>query len=164
MVNGESHYFLGQRYRFYVVADAGVAKVVLNKAHIELHAPSRLDAGERERVLQRWYREQLKARVPPLLEKWQSIIGVQVSDWRVRKMKTRWGSCNADAGRIWLNLELAKKPLPCLEYILVHDLVHLHERKHNDRFVTLMDQFMPQWRMLRDELNTAPLAYENWNY
>lgn len=99
-----------------------------------------------------------------LLEKWQVKMGVEAQAWGVRKMKTRWGSCNTHAARIWLNLELAKKPLPCLEYVVVHELVHLQERHHNERFVSLMDKVMPQWRLHREELNKAPLAHENWDY
>lgn len=79
-------------------------------------------------------------------------------------MKTRWGSCNIEAGRIWLNLELVKKPPVCLEYILVHEMIHFLERQHTDRFRNLMDQCMPDWRLRRDELNQAPLAYEGWDY
>lgn len=79
-------------------------------------------------------------------------------------MKTRWGTCNIEARRIWLNLELAKKPPTCLEYILVHELVHLLERHHNDRFRAHMDQLIPQWRLHREELNRAPLAHEDWEY
>jgi predicted metal-dependent hydrolase len=114
--------------------------------------------------LQRWYRQQLKELIPPYLEKWQSAIGVKVAECSVRKMKTKWGSCNAEAGRIWLNLELAKKPPQCLEYIIVHEMVHLLERHHNDRFTGLMNQLLPNWRLLRDELNSAPLAHETWSY
>ena len=87
-----------------------------------------------------------------------------VADVRIKKMKTRWGSCNAEARRIWTNLELAKKPASCLAYILVHEMVHFLEKDHNDRFRELMDQFMPQWRLHRDELNRAPLAHEDWRY
>ena len=87
-----------------------------------------------------------------------------VEDLRIKKMKTRWGSCNIEAKRIWLNLELVKKPVSCLEYIMVHEMVHLRERVHNERFRTLMDQLLPQWRLHRDVLNQAPLAYEAWQY
>ena len=107
---------------------------------------------------------QLKALIPPLLEKWQAVLGVQVAEWGIKKMKTKWGSCNSRARRIWLNLELAKKPVQCLEYIIVHELAHLMERHHNDRFRTLMDQFMPKWRLRRDALNRTPLGHERWGY
>ncbi len=102
--------------------------------------------------------------MPPLLTKWEQKVGVAVEEVRIRKMKTRWGSCNREARRIWLNLELAKKPVSCLEYIMVHEMVHLRERAHNERFRALMDQLLPQWRLHRDVLNQAPLAHETWQY
>ena len=119
---------------------------------------------ERERLLQRWYRERLKKQVTPLLEKWQPIVGVEPSAWGIRKMKTKWGSCNTEASRIWLNLELAKKPVSCVEYILVHELIHLRERHHNAGFRALMTEVMPQWQAQREVLNHAPLNYEGWDY
>ncbi|MGH8658766.1 MAG: M48 family metallopeptidase, partial [Gammaproteobacteria bacterium] len=135
MVNGESHYFLGQRYRLRVVEHHGWARVGLQGiAFLDLYVRPETSAVQRERILQQWYRGQLKALIPPLLEKWQPVIGVQVVHWGVKKMKTRWGTCNIVARRIWFNLELAKEPVPCLEYIAVHELVHLLERHHNDRF------------------------------
>ena len=147
MVSGESHYFLGRRYRLRVVERDGPSRVVLrNRSTLELHVRGEYGAEKREQVLQRWYRERLRELVPPLLEKWEAILGVQAADWGIKKMKTKWGACNVDARRIWLNLELAKKPVQCLEYIIVHELVHLLERHHNDRFVALMDRHLPQWR------------------
>jgi len=164
MVSGESHYFLGQRYRLRIVFSAGASKVVLNKSRLELHMRPELAAEERERALQEWYRARLKELVPPLLDKWLPVLGVEPAGWGIRKMKTKWGSCNTEARRIWLNLELAKKPVQCLEYILVHELSHLLERRHNDQFRALMDQAMPLWRLRRDELNQALLSCENWDY
>ena len=165
MVSGESHYFLGQRYRLRVINYNGPAKVIVrNRSTMELHVRRELNAEQRERVLQRWYRQQLKELIPPLLEKWQTALGVQVADWAIKKMKTKWGACNIEARRIWLNLELAKKPVQCLEYIIVHELVHLLERHHNDTFTALMNQFLPQWRSRRSELNAAPLAHATWSY
>ncbi|OGP49568.1 MAG: metal-dependent hydrolase [Deltaproteobacteria bacterium RBG_13_43_22] len=165
MVNGESHYFLGQRYRMNVIEHKGAGKVVLgNKAVMDLYVRPGFDADQREKVLQRWYRTQLKALVPSLLEKWQQTLGVKVADWGIKKMKTKWGGCNVKARRIWLNLELAKKPVQCLEYIIVHELVHLLERHHNDRFTTYMDKFMPRWRYFRDTLSKSPLRHETWKY
>jgi predicted metal-dependent hydrolase len=119
---------------------------------------------QRDSVLQTWYRRELRQLLPPLLQKWEPRLGKAVAEVRVRRMKTRWGSCNANAGRIWLNLELIKKPVACLEYVLVHEMVHLHERHHNDRFLEWMDRLLPQWRVRRDELNRAPLAHEEWTY
>ena len=102
--------------------------------------------------------------IPPLIAKWEAVIGVEVADWGVKHMKTKWGSCSIEARRIWLNLELIKKPAHCLEFIIVHEMVHLLERTHNERFIAYMDQFMPQWRFLRDELNKAPLGHATWDY
>lgn len=165
MVSGESHYFLGIRYRLNVVKLDSPAKIILRgNSTMNLHVRPGTSAEKREQILQRWYREQLRVLIPSLLEKWQPEIGVQVAHWGIKRMKTKWGSCNMEAGRIWLNLELAKKPPSCLEYILVHELVHLLERHHNDRFRDYMDRFMPQWRLHREELNRAPLSHESWSY
>ena len=165
MVSGESHYFLGRRYRLRVVIHDGAAKVVVrSKATIELHVRRELDAGQRERVLLRWYRQQLKELIPALLKKWQRVLGGQVASCGIKKMKTRWGSCNARDRRIWLNLELAKKPPKCLEYIMVHELAHLIQRNHDDRFIAILDEHLPHWRLRRQELNSAPLAHETWTY
>jgi predicted metal-dependent hydrolase len=165
MVSGESHYFLGRRYRLRFIPSRGPAKVIVRRpGAMELHARADLTADQREKVLLSWYRERLKEMIPTLVEKWQNTIGIRAEQWAIRKMKTKWGACNAEAGRIWLNLELIKKPVQCLEYIVVHELVHLLERNHNERFNALMSEFLPQWRTLRAELNAAPLAHENWNY
>jgi predicted metal-dependent hydrolase len=165
MVRGESHYFLGTRYRLRVIQRDGASRVVLrNRSAIELYVQPGTSAEQRERVLHRWYRQKLKELIPPLMEKWQSALGVQVADWGIKRMKTKWGTCSVEARRIWLNLELAKKPVQCLEYIVVHELVHLIERHHNDRFVSLMDKHLPQWRLHRQELNAAPLAQEAWDH
>jgi predicted metal-dependent hydrolase len=164
MIRGESHYFLGQRYRLRVIEHHAAGKVILRNASIDLYVRPETSADQREQVVQRWYRSQLKALIPALLDKWQLVLGVQVADWGIKKMKTKWGACTIDARRIWINLELAKKPVQCLEYIIVHELVHLLERHHNDRFQKLMDQFMPQWRLHREELNRGPLGYEDWDY
>jgi predicted metal-dependent hydrolase len=165
MVNGESHYFFGRRYRLRVLEHGGPASVALRgKASMILRVRSNTTGEQREQVLLRWHREQLRAMIPPLIEKWQPVLGVQVADWGIKKMKTKWGSCNVDARRVWLNLELARTPVQCLEYIVVHELIHLLERHHNDRFRGLMDQFIPQWRLYRDDLNRAPLGHEYWQY
>jgi predicted metal-dependent hydrolase len=120
--------------------------------------------ADKHQVLQEWYREQLKQQLPTLIAKWEKVINVSCDDWGVNRMRTKWGSCYRDAKRIWLNLELAKKPPLCLEYIIVHELVHLHERNHNDRFVRLMNQFMPKGRHHRDTLNSLPVRHEDWGY
>ena len=118
----------------------------------------------RARVMQSWYRQQLKTLIPPLLQRWEKALNVQAADWAIKKMKTKWGTCNTEARRIWLNLELIKKPAQCLEYLIVHELVHLVERCHNDRFIALMDRHLPNWRQYRQELNAAPLAHDTWTY
>lgn len=165
MVTGESHFFQGRRYRLDVIERGSPSSVrLVNNTTMVLHVRPGTDPDKRETVLLRWYRKQLRQQLPPLLAKWQPKVGVQVAQLRIKKMKTRWGSCNAEARRIWLNLELAKKPTLCLEYILVHEMVHLLERHHNERFKTLMDTLMPSWRMYREELNRAPLAHEAWRY
>ena len=164
-VSGESHYFEGRRYRLDVVeSNARPAVTLLNNRWMRLQVRPGADRDMREVVLDRWYRRQLREKLPTILEKWQPIVGVYATEVRIKKMKTRWGSCNDEACRVWLNLELAKKPFACVEYVLVHELVHLLERRHNDRFRELMDNFMPAWRARRDELNRAPLAHANWVY
>lgn len=119
---------------------------------------------QRETLLTEWYRTQLKAQIAPLLEKWTALIGQSPDFWGIRKMKTKWGSCNPDTRRIWLNLELAKKPVECQEYILVHELLHLIERRHNDAFREALAQYLPQWQNMRERLNQLPLAHEDWEY
>jgi predicted metal-dependent hydrolase len=165
MVSGESHYYLGRRYRLRVISHDGPANILIrNKSTIELRIRTDQDCDKRERVLLRWYRQQLRELITPLINKWQAIIGVEVNDWGIKRMKTRWGTCNANARRIWLNLELAKKPVRCLEYLVVHEIVHLIEQHHSERFIKLMNEFLPQWRLHQDELNRAPLAHETWDY
>ena len=116
----------------------------------------------KQATVARWYREQIKAAVPDLIAKWGSMIGVKVERVFVQKMKTKWGSCNPSTRSIRLNTDLAKKPRECLEYIVVHELVHLLEPTHNDRFVALMDRFMPKWQFHRQALNRLPVRLEKW--
>lgn len=164
-VSGESHYVRGDRYLLDVTIQSTAPRVqIRNKKYIDLFVRPNSAVAQRERVMNNWYRQQLQEQVPPLLEKWQSIIGVQPDNWQIKQMKTRWGTCNIEARRIWLNLELAKKPESCLEYVIVHELVHLLERTHNARFVALMNKFMPSWRTLKDELNRFPLSHPEWEY
>lgn len=164
MVSGESHYFLGQRYRLRVIPHDGAARISLRgKSVLELRARPDSSAEKREEALQAFYRAELKQRVPELLEKWQPILGVEAAAWGIKRMKTKWGTCNPTARRIWLNLELAKKPVQCLEYILVHELAHLIERNHNERFLAVLDRHLPHWQLVRDELNSSMLAEERWS-
>ena len=152
LLSGETHYFLGRRYRLRVIEHPGPGHVVLrSRTTLELWVRAGSDASARDRVLQRWYRDRLSELVPPLLAKWEPVLGVHAADWRIRKMKTKWGACSVDARRIWLNLELAKKPARCLEYLVVHELVHFVERRHGDGFILLMDEHLPLWRISVDK-------------
>lgn len=165
MVSGESHYVWGRRYRLHVIETSGRQTIsIAHQRMLELRVQPGTGQQKRCILLHRWYRRQLRAAIPPLIAKWEPILGVTVNDWRIRAMKLRWGSCKVATGRIWLNLELAKKPPQCLEYILVHEMIHLLERLHTDRFRALMDRHLPNWESLRAELNRAPLKHEDWDY
>jgi predicted metal-dependent hydrolase len=164
-ISGESHYYLGKRYLLEVIEHQGKNTVDISASNkLLLKVRPGTTKASKEKLLKEWYRTQMKEQVPPLLQKWERIIGVQANDWGIKQMKTKWGACNIEAKRIWLNLELAKKPPICLEYILVHELVHLHERHHNERFIGLMNQFMPKWRLHREELNRLPISHNDWGY
>jgi predicted metal-dependent hydrolase len=139
-------------------------RVSKNGNKIILQVKENATTEEKAMLMKEWYRKELKKIVPPLIEKWEPIIGVKSNSWGIKVMKTKWGTCNVDEKRIWLNLELSKKPLNCIEYIIVHELVHLLERSHNDKFVFYMDKFMPKWRQYRDELNSLPVAHNDWGY
>jgi predicted metal-dependent hydrolase len=162
-VSGESHYFLGQRYRLNLIEGAQAGHVsVKNSSRLDLHVRNGSDVAIREKVFLGWYRAELRSLIAPLIEKWSELMDLPQPVWGVKRMKTKWGSCNIEAQRIWLNLELVKKQPGCLEYVVVHELTHLFERHHNDRFVAIMDRVLPTWRALRDELNSAPLSHEEW--
>jgi predicted metal-dependent hydrolase len=165
MVSGENHYVQGRRYRLSVVEKNVPRSVATRKSTIlEMRIPPGTARQAREVALHQWYRQRLRARLPELIQKWEPIVGVRVAECKIKRMRTRWGSCNPRANRIWVNLGLAKKTDSCLEYILVHEMVHLLERHHNNRFRDYMNRFMPQWRLYRDELNRSPLAHESWGY
>jgi predicted metal-dependent hydrolase len=164
-ISGESHYFRGKRYILNVVNHPGYPRVAIrNKKFIDLFVKADYTQEQRENVMTNWYRRNLKEQIPSLILKWQKEIGIEDLQWEVKKMKTKWGTCNREAKRIWLNLELAKKPEHCLEYIILHEMVHLLERNHTDRFVTYMDKFMPEWRNYKEELNRLVLKHEEWTY
>lgn len=154
-VTGESHYFLGKQYLLNVIyTNKRLQGVELrNKKYIDLYVRKNTTPDLRERVMREWYRSELKAVIPSLIEKWEPIMGVKVKEFGVKAMKTRWGSCNVNAKRIWINLELVKKNPICLEYLIVHEMVHLLERSHNKVFISYMDMFMPNWREVKAELN-----------
>lgn len=146
MEKGEQHYFLGQPYTLTLVDPSFSPLVVLKDNQLLLSIKENATALEKHIYLKKWYLAQMKSIVPELIKKWQPIIGVQVVEWGAKTMKTRWGSCNVRTRRIWLNLVLIQKPILCLEYVLVHEMVHLLEASHNARFYQLMDKFMPDWR------------------
>lgn len=164
MLSGESHYVWGQRYRLNVLNDPGRIRLNLSGNRLTLHAPAESTPDERRDAMDRWYRSALKREITSLIAKWEPIIGRKVAKSTVRRMKTKWGSCNRESAHIWFNLELAKKHPKCLEYIVVHEMTHLLERHHNERFTALMDQNLPDWQARRDDLNAAPLRSEEWTH
>jgi hypothetical protein len=164
-LSGESHYFMGTRYLLNVIESSEKQRVELrNKKYMDLYVRQGHTKEKRERIVSQWYREELKRLIPEYIEKWEDTIGVTVNEWGVKLMKTKWGTCNEQDKRIWINLELAKKNPRCLEYIIVHEMVHLLERHHNDRFKAYMDEFLPNWKSIRDELNEMIYESSQWTY
>jgi len=160
----ESNYLWGARYLLKVIEDDAAPTVVLKPGTMILRVRPGTSEEKKQAIVSGWYRQQIKTAASELTAKWEPILGVRVERVFVQRMKTRWGGCNTDSHTIRLNTELAKKPRECLEYIIVHELVHLLERHHTERFTALMDEHLPQWRQLRKLLNTAPLGYETWHY
>lgn len=159
MVTGESHYFLGKRYLLEVVERHGRHDVeVCSGSRVILYVRPGTTTEGRRKALESWYRQQLRNMVPDLIAKWEPRLGVKIANWGVRRMKTKWGSCNIEAQRIWLNTELARTPETCLEYVVVHEMVHLLERHHSDRFRELLDTHFPRWKNLRSLLSSSHLA------
>lgn len=163
-LNKEGHYFLGKRYLLTVIEQETPPKIKLRHTTIELYVRPETTVEKRQAIMEHWYREQLKELVLSVIQKWEQIMGVSLVEFQVKKMKTKWGTCNQDASRIWLNLELAKKPFHCIEYIIVHELVHLLERNHNARFVAHMDHFLPEWQQSKNDLNKLPVSHWDWGY
>lgn len=163
-INRESHYFRGSRYLLKVIEADAPPQVVLKHKTMVLQVRADSSLEKRRSVLDAWYRAQLKAVLPPLIEQWERRLNVEVSEFGIKKMKTKWGSCKREAKRIWFNLELAKKPPECLEYILVHEMMHLLERRHNAQFIALVDAWLPKWRFVKEELNRLPVGHEDWKY
>lgn len=152
-LSGESHYFLGSRYILNVIETTGKQRVQLRAdKYIDLYVRENSTKEKREKIIREWYRQNLKMLIPGYIEKWENIIGVRVNDWGLKQMKTRWGTCNIRDKRIWINLELAKKNITCLEYIVVHEMVHLLERYHNEVFKGYMNEFLPNWKSIKEEL------------
>ncbi|MDD4822849.1 MAG: SprT family zinc-dependent metalloprotease [Bacteroidales bacterium] len=153
-VSGENHYYKGVRYRLNVVTrDAPPAVEIKGTRHINLYVREGTSSEKRGEVIREWYRAELKETLPPLVVKWEEILQVHAGNWEVKQMKTLWGSCNTRTKHILFNLELIKKPTQCIEYIVAHEMTHLVERLHNSKFTALLDQHIPNWRQIKDELN-----------
>lgn len=154
--SGENHYFKGQRYILNVISQkapkANKVKIRNNK-FIDLYVRDKSNIVSKKRILNEWYRTKMYAVLPEIFKKWELELNVDVKEWGVRIMKTKWGTCNTEAKRIWLNLDLIKKPPHCLEYIIVHEMMHLIERTHSEKFNLLMDKYYPNWQTVRKELN-----------
>ncbi len=164
-VSGESHFFRGKRYLLNVVCANSKPRVAIKReSHIDMYIKSKANHKKREKLMDNFYRSELKKQIPPLIEKWKKITGISVKEFRIKKMKTKWGSCNQEHQRVWLNLELAKKPLHSLEYVLVHEMTHFIEKNHTEKFKMLMTSFIPQWSQYKDELNNSKLGYSKWDY
>jgi len=161
-ISGESHYFKGHRYLLNVIDSKKSNVVVRNKKFIDFYADKNSSIEKKRKIMEEWYRAEFKKIIPALIEIWSKKTKTKVGDWKVRKMKTKWGSCNKEKGRVWLNLELIKKPVHHIEYVLVHELTHLRVRNHNENFVRHMNTFMPSWRTIKGELNNFILTHETW--
>jgi predicted metal-dependent hydrolase len=160
----ESHYVWGKRYLIEVIESDRIPSVVLKHNKLLLHVRSETGEEKRQAIVETWYREQVKKAVPELIAKWEPLMKVNVERFFVRRMRTRWGSCKPEARSIRLNTDLAKKPRECLEYIVVHEMLHLLEPTHNAHFVALMNRFMPGWQFHREALNRLPVRHEQWEY
>jgi predicted metal-dependent hydrolase len=163
-INKETHYFQGRKYLLRIFERNEPPRVDLNKKYLDLYVRPHTNIAQRQYILNKWYRQEMKELITAYIKKWEKVMPVKVYDFGIKSMKTKWGTCNIEAKRIWLNLELAKKPLQCLEYIIVHEMVHLLERKHNDRFIWYLNKFMPQWKSYREELNRLPISHLDWEY
>jgi predicted metal-dependent hydrolase len=162
-VSGESHYLFGNRYRLNVIDTNESPKIKIHKkTHLNLYVKSNTSLQQKEKLFERFYRLELEKIIPKLLKKWGKKVGVDVNQVKIRKMKTKWGTCNAKKKQILLNLEMAKKPLHCLEYVFVHELVHMIERNHTDKFIELVESAYPKWKKSKQELNQGILSYSVW--
>lgn len=159
-ITGESHYFEGKRYLLRVIERYGKHELkIKNKSYLELYVSPKATIEAKEKVFNEWYRSHLKEIVPDIIKTWEEKTGLNCEHWNIKKMRTRWGSCNIEKRKILLNLELAKKPRHCLEYVIVHELMHFYERKHNHKFKGLLDKYMPNWRTYKRELDNLPVAH-----
>lgn len=163
-ISGESHYFQGNRYMLNVIYHDSNPKIVLkNKKQIDFYIKKGLSREQREKHFLKWYREELELLLNKIIPKWEKIINIKLNESKIKIMKTKWGTCNHKDKRIWINLELIKKPIIHLEYIIVHELVHLIEETHSERFIQYMNNFMPLWKLHKQELNKLSLSYQDWD-
>jgi len=160
----ESHFVWGKRYLLKLIESDAVPQAELKRNKLILRVRPGTNNEAKQAIVAQWYREQVRAAVLPFIAMWEPILGVKVERVFVQKMKTKWGSCNPTSNSIRINTELGKKPIACLEYIVVHEMTHLLVRHHNDRFKSFMDENLPNWKMLRQTLNMAPLAHAGWAY
>ena len=156
-IDGEEHYFLGEKHLLKVFEKNTAATALIRKNIIELHIKKNFTCEQKRKILENFYRIELKKIIPEFISVLEKKMNVTVKEFGIKKMKTRWGTCNPKAKRIWINLELAKKPLICLQYLITHEMVHLLERKHNKKFFAHMDHFMPSWRECKNELRNSTL-------
>ena len=163
-ITRESHYFFGKRYLLKIIEHNAPPRIEPKHTTIEMHVRPNTGQKKRQEILDEWYRQKLKDYIRGIIEKHEKIMEVSVAEFGIKKMRTKWGTCTKEANRIWLNLELAKKPRHCIEYIVVHEMAHLLVRHHNDRFLAIMDRFLPQWRSYKQELNRSPLGHVDWGY
>lgn len=161
-ITRESHYYLGKRYLLKVIEQGTPQKVILKHSTIELYVHKGSTIEQKQIILDRWYRQQLKKIVPGYIAELEKKMNVKVAEYGIKKMKTKWGTCNANARRIWLNLELVKKSIEYIEYILMHEMIHLIERNHNDQFIAYLNKFIPKWKHYKEELNRSALGYVDW--
>jgi predicted metal-dependent hydrolase len=162
-INNETHFFLGQRYKLFLNETQGKQYIEKIVDRLIMHLRSKSDKNKRAAIMESWHRKELKIITKKFVEKWEPKLSVKVRAFGIKKMKTKWGTCNPETGRIWMNLELAKMPENCIEYIIVHEMVHLLEKTHNKRFFALLDHYMPGWQIHRDKLNNLPLSDEITN-
>ena len=163
-ITKESHYFFGKRYLLKVIELDTVPIVNVKHTTLELYVRPGSSIEKRKQILESWYREQLRIESMKLIIEWEQKMNLKVDQLGIKKMKTKWGTCNEKAKRIWLNFELVKKPLECIEYIIVHEMVHLLERNHNDKFISYMNHYLPTWRQLKKDLNKLPVSHVDWGY
>lgn len=158
-VSGETHYLWGKRYRLEVIQRHGRHEIKTGGNKLRMYVQPGTQPSKRAELINTYYRQQVKQKLPALVKHWQQILKVEPSYWLVRKMRTKWGSCNEDQKRILLNSELAKKPVECLEFVVLHEIAHLLERHHNERFQAILDKNMPQWPEIKNLLNQLPTQY-----